>query len=710
MPRTQGGQLAKTKSGDVLVNNLGAHDKLPEVSSRSSRFNVPGQMLLRHPSGVEEMIYDCVQQARPCAPLDPMPSLDGKKIAFAVYSADNTVNAFYSGVTFPNKHLGTKNTRSTIYIYNVESKTLTQWPQIGQHDAAPVWQPDGRIMFTSDLDGQWRPWLNRITPKAIKDTRLFTANEDGSDVKDVSPHAHGGVLHPYVLANGRTVVSSLWQNHNLAYITTNGGINWPGTLDNMWVLEDVDREGGDSTTLLGGHKNTIRDSKGRTKTMKALHFVSQRWNSTKDILTANYYRANNLGLGDVFGFPPQPVGMEGPSPSFLPTGVYNVADWSKSNDTQAYPGQAKIGYPEGIPGGQIILAVGQGICTQFGSNVSVLNGLTDQIGCDVGLRVTTTIPSKVIGDTVLIVDSPLWHEFGARAVVARDVDMPALSKTSDGSCELASSDAGSTDAHNYKSYKFNKNYRAMANNGGEIQGLDHSELYAIRFYEVLPNLTKAKEKRPRNHMGNNLRRLGEDVPLLADKSFSVKLPCDTSYLMAGVDKQGLVIKRDQLPQSLRPGEKRVCGGCHLHGEKGRPYEQSLAFSTDALDRMVSRPVPTYEADIKPIFQDKCVGCHAQDSFLMDYEKLVWDYFQKHVYQGNAVEVSRGLHRPYTSKYVNNMFARESLLYWKAANKRTDGRTDQTYDDDIDFGKDHPTLITVDELKSLGNWLDSGAAR
>jgi hypothetical protein len=68
----------------------------------------------------------------------------------------------------------------------------------------------------------------------------------------------------------------------------------------------------------------------------------------------------------------------------------------------------------------------------------------------------------------------------------------------------------------------------------------------------------------------------------------------------------------------------------------------------------------------------------------------------------------GLQRPYTSKFVNTMFARESLLYWKAANERSDGRSDESYDSDIDFGADHPTTISADELEILGRWLDSGA--
>jgi hypothetical protein len=129
-------------------------------------------------------------------------------------------------------------------------------------------------------------------------------------------------------------------------------------------------------------------------------------------------------------------------------------------------------------------------------------------------------------------------------------------------------------------------------------------------------------------------------------------------------------------------------------------------------------VPSYEKDIKPIFKALSSSCQTNDVPVMDYEKLVWDYFQTHVPDDKKVKVSvtgnskrmHGLHRPYTSKYVNNMFARESLLYWKAANQRTDGRTDDTYNNDIDFGADHPTGITPTELKVIGDWLGSGATQ
>jgi len=186
--------------------------------------------------------------------------------------------------------------------------------------------------------------------------------------------------------------------------------------------------------------------------------------------------------------------------------------------------------------------------------------------------------------------------------------------------------------------------------------------------------------------------------------------------MAGVDSQRRVIKRDQVPQSLRPGENRVCTGCHLHSQTGKDYESSMAFAARAVSLLNSSPVPTYEQDIKPIFERRCQTCHVADLPLMDYKALVWDQFQVAVPEDRRVQVSNsanerrrwGLQRPYTSKYVNSMFARESLLYWKAANKRTDGRTDETYPDDIDFGPDHPVTISTEELKTLADWLDSGA--
>lgn len=72
-------------------------------------------------------------------------------------------------------------------------------------------------------------------------------------------------------------------------------------------------------------------------------------------------------------------------------------------------------------------------------------------------------------------------------------------------------------------------------------------------------------------------------------------------------------------------------------------------------------------------------------------------------------------RPQLTRYMRAFNSLGSLLYWKAAGRRTDGRTDDTYttesprnDIDIDFGPAHTTDITPEELGLLSRWIDIGA--
>jgi hypothetical protein len=734
IPRTHGVHTVTIKGATREIENIDIWDTLPEVSRRSAGFNAPGQLVIREADGTETIIHDCFKTERPCVPLDPSVSLDGKKIAYTVHSADkiNAITKIWGAGDLPIPKLSGTGSEAQIHIYDIDSGVTTKWPHVkGQFDTAPVWLPDGKMMFTSRRNGHYRPWIQGLTPGVGgKEYRLYIANQDGSNPVDVSPHEVSAAAHPYLKADGRVAYSSLWLSHNLAFNSTNGGVNWFGTTDNFWVLLDSDRAGGDMTALLGAHKSGMRAANGRSKTLKALHFIGQRKNN--DVCVANYYRANNLGLGDVWCFTPEAKGIEGKLGNFNPRNLYQAALWSKSNDEGPFPESilggkysgsnkllGKIGWPEGTPDNQLILTKGTGWCTSVASS---LPGTPDslknsgRIGCDLGLYKTTVIPSKHPDDLELIVDDPEWHEYGARVIAARQIEEPALVLTGNDTCVLTSSDAGYAETKAGRAYKFNHNYKTAGESGQEIDGIDHNLLTAIRFWEVKPNKTKTGGTGWRNSIGHNLTLLG-DAPLLADKSFTAEIPCETPYIMAGVDKDGLVIKRDQIPQSLRKGEKRVCMGCHRHSTEGRAYEDSDAFTAIPTKVNLFRPVPTYNKDIKPIFQARCASCHAGgDVQLFDYNKLVWDYTQKYVQADRKLKVREhndpyrafGLQRPYTSKYVNTMFARESLLYWKAANKRTDGRTDATYSDDIDFGVDHPTTITKAELAILAEWLDSGA--
>ena len=718
VPRTLSTEVVRISTGAVKqVKHLDARDSLPEVGRQFSRFNAPGQLVIHCDGKPEKIIHDCVTGNHPCVPFDASVSLDGKKIIYAVYRANGIENTEVQGWRYPNRKLSTDGNKSELAVYDIASETTLVLPYVeGRQETSPIYLPDNKIMFSSDRDGQYGPYLHNVGADETTTPRLFIMDSEG--VRAVGPHSMGGTMHPYLLSNGRVAETTKWMTHNLPYIYNNGSVNYPTTMANMWVLQTIDQRGGDPTALYGSHQNDWVDkATGKKMVVKtAMHYIGQRANG--DVLAATYYRANNMGLGDIVGFTLEPKLLEGPAPMFLPTNRYTVAGWSTAKDVGAGTRtNGKIGFPEGLPDGQVMLTFGRGWCSTVNWDDARTPAQIDalgKVGCDAGIYKTSVIPSRAFTDLVKVVDLPEWHEFGARLVAPRTIAPADLINTDDGSCQIASSDAGSTDAHRRKPYDFNsgENMKSAANNGTEIDGLDHSELAAIRFYQLIPNTSRRTD--PNNSIGNKVLLLG-DVPLLSDKSFKAQLPCDTPFFMVGLDSQGRAIKRDQLPQSLRQGELRVCEGCHLHGSKGRPWADSLAH--DANPKVLSMPVsvPTYEAEVKPILDARCKSCHATGVPLFDFDKLVWDFFQKYVPEGSKVVTGIGskkyaLQRPYTSKYVHTQFARESLLYWKAANERMDGRTDATYSDDIDFGAAHPTEITPDELKVIAGWLDSGATK
>jgi len=103
-----------------------------------------------------------------------------------------------------------------------------------------------------------------------------------------------------------------------------------------------------------------------------------------------------------------------------------------------------------------------------------------------------------------------------------------------------------------------------------------------------------------------------------------------------------------------------------------------------------------------------VNTNADDS---TYFRLALDWSQQNVpanLRYTSAAHASYLDKPNLSKYVRMMNARGSLLYWKAANRRTDGHADADRSDDVDFGADHPTTITADELGTLSRWIDTGA--
>ncbi|MCK6599700.1 MAG: hypothetical protein L6Q37_15145, partial [Bdellovibrionaceae bacterium] len=84
--------------------------------------------------------------------------------------------------------------------------------------------------------------------------------------------------------------------------------------------------------------------------------------------------------------------------------------------------------------------------------------------------------------------------------------------------------------------------------GCKARAIPMSKVKAIRFWKVLPNKDKTTYVSKLRTVSGNEQILLGDVPLNKDGSFAAELPCDTPYIMAGVDEDGNTILRDQVVQ------------------------------------------------------------------------------------------------------------------------------------------------------------------
>ncbi len=122
-----------------------------------------------------------------------------------------------------------------------------------------------------------------------------------------------------------------------------------------------------------------------------------------------------------------------------------------------------------------------------------------------------------------------------------------------------------------------------------------------------------------------------------DTSFLARIPADVPFTFQTLDRNGMVLNMVQTWHQVRPGEGRYdCGGCHAHTKDpldfhttgaGQPNFQptDLALQTPLLrltqrngnPTTVTQNVPQvtieYFRDIRPILNQRCSGCHTNNT-------------------------------------------------------------------------------------------------
>ncbi|VAW42191.1 hypothetical protein MNBD_GAMMA01-1589 [hydrothermal vent metagenome] len=474
------------------------------------------------------------------------------------------------------------------------------------------------------------------------------------------------------------------------------------------------------------------------------------------------------------------------------------------NYSDPLPYAGKLGHPAALTNNGLMVAWGKGPCSSVAGNgifaylglatppltsgsgsgnaINLVTSLNmDTPGCDIGLYKTTVIPSIKPDDLEQIVDSVDWHEIMGRALVPYSaiygVAQPAVIPAADELTShpqlqvgtpfglLGAASITDRETHPLGGIKFAGEAQFNLQGTDTVNYLDE-DLCGVRILAVLPNRNRNVDDEISNIAGERVAILGEfsvqnrdsndniiiDPSGNPDTSFLVRFPANAPYLMQGIDCDGRTLNTDMTWQHLRPGEKKTCGGCHVHSRPSRiDFTQSYANTanyniptlgegtvpllTGKTGNVINTRTETgygfqveFAKDIQPIFDDRCISCHGGESPAaglaldrpgVDRESesswwcLVADASQRCVPPGLQHNTGAGsndisFRRPQMTRYIRAFNSLGSLLYWKAANQRTDSNTNETNADDIDYITDHPTAITADELGLISRWIDTGA--
>ncbi|ADJ28199.1 hypothetical protein [Nitrosococcus watsonii] len=663
-------------------------------SSRGSRITAPGELVWLKGSGEEVILHHCEDSkiGEPtCLVVDPRVSYDGKHVAYTLIEGtmrqhqDSPVNKVISPQ------------QASLHFVDLTDLSHTAWPAVkGVFDMQPQWLPDGDILFVSNRDHIKAGAIDGFSPDG-EVSQLWRAHIDGSGAHNISPDILGDALHPIIHPTGKVLFSS-WKRD---LETTQNS-----TLDNKWYIAETRQDGSEHNAIWGAHARFLPNPDNITLT--ALHFFGVRSNG--DMCTTMYYRQNTLGSGNVQCFKyPTPNHPEGKFPFKAKEGRY-LGLWGMSGDHQSIPGGiGKTRDPMGLPDGGLVFAADrQGVCGFYHSYRRVPK---DNIGCDFGIYTQSTIPEQDADSRVLIVNSPHWHEIQPQPVMPYQaiygIEKPPVLKmaesTQDGKCILRSA-SNRMQVDNEWGYFGPDNSNPCQKQGCSMTGVDKPSLMtSIKFWRPIMFDKRVLHRDFDAFSTHRLEVLGT-VPMQPDGSFTAEVPCDTPFFMAGADSEGRSLARDKMAMSLRPGEIRTCSGCHNHDDDDPPrFEDSDAANATPTPVSASGTLLEWTADIWPIIQ-QCDANYPEINLAAMTEKQAFDRFTKD---------SRGRAKaPWRSKWINWLFARESLMYWRAAGWRTDGRGDATRSDDIDYGTSAPIwqCLTDKQLQILADWIESGAYR
>ncbi len=543
--------------------------------------------------------------------------------------------------------------------------------------------------------------------------QLWTMNIDGTDAKNISPHEQNA-LAPAVMSNG-DILYSCWNSHeNKNFDAKSSHSNRPTTGKNKWWLCRTDSNGADATVILNGHKTTtlktkewlarsVQGGEGRSQ-LRAIRSVAEIF---RDYLAvSNYYRSNHVGsMGIIYGMDYLDPHVEGCSTArcyphgesnssqpgsgrYVPSSLVAITPYGTDQDIKVRRdgrGRAmgKAGYAAPLPNtdSDFLITHARGSCYEVTllqeANRRAMGGEPTCQKAIYRVKVPMVTDPFDTRQMELIAGGDAWQAWDARAIapyrelLGQEAPAQLPSLDPDEQCYLEVVDAREAELHaSAPRYDWLNNlYQQCAHQGCAVNTEDpdfhRRNIAALTvFLPEMWDITygNGNEKEYQSILNNtghkSVATLGSQ-PLEADGSVKMQVPCETPIIMAGTDKDGMVIAWDVMLHSLRAGETRTCHGCHdghseeraarIVGAARERFAQTLSAGTYPALPRAAKPV-TFD-DVRPILEKRCTGCHRDmndDNGLLysrvaqDFEQHDFAWARKHPGQGVRTNVEHVL--------------------------------------------------------------------
>ena len=469
---------------------------------------------------------------------------------------------------FTARPLDTANSNWTIYDMTLDGDDLRQITDGTSNCYDPEYLPGGRVVFCDDRSGFRDEYDRDITPL------LFTCALDGSGLDKITFNLSSDTA-PVVLRDGRILFAS-WQHHADHHGTA-------GNFDFFTVLPDG----------MGFNPFALFQS-GMSKTKSYAQELTDGRVVFVESAGHRHYNAGALGV----------VHARNPHKTYeriTPDMVFNGANLAGRYATP-YP------LPDGgmlcaYSPGRVVSAYEQDPYEEPHEGIYVFDFAAGRPGR-------------------LIFDDPDAQDYDPVAIYARPEppQIPSMVIRSRSTGTLTCVDA-------YLSDRSTTQKNVVI---GSLPPAAPGEIKAVRVIEgfgVLDTDTKKHKKTVIDMLqmtfGSNSnggtsheqKRILGVVPVEPDGSFSVEVPADTTLFLQTLDENHMAIENQLTWTWVRPGEVRMCIGCHeardtgLHNRDIQTLYTQTYFAAPEPDE---RHAVDFRRDIMPIIESKCSNCHNAD--------------------------------------------------------------------------------------------------